>query len=202
MTVATATTTKLRQSHKEAPGIRSGAFFFALARRRDSMAAMRIAPFLLIAAAAACDASPAVAQSFPAPPNWGFGYEHYGQVRFIEARVLKMQGLIRAMDYRHQITGRGFQRLSEESDSILRHLRNDAAYGLTPEQEDAMMARVIKLERDVHAAYAERDRRLADPFAYPDTDWRRDADQDSDRNGRDDRWEDDWRLETKAGPPR
>lgn len=202
MTVATTTTTKPRHTEEEAPGIVSGAFFFALARVADSMAAMRTVPLLLFASAACCCAAPAASQSFPAPQNWGFGYEHYGQVRFMEARVQKMQGLIRAMDYRHQITGRGFQRLSEESDSILRHLRNDAAYGLTAEQEDAMMARVIKLERDVHAAYAERDRRLSDPYAYPDTDWRRDADQDSDRNDRDDRWEDDWRVQTPAGPPR
>ena len=156
----------------------------------------------LLIALAGLATSPAFAQSFPAPQNWGFGYEYYGQVRFMEERVLKMQGLIRAMDYRHQVTGRGVQRLSEESDSILRHLRNDAAYGLTPSQADAMMARVIKLERDVHAAYAEKDRRLIDPYAYPDTDWRRDASEDLDRNNRDDRWEDDYRLNTPAGPPR
>ena len=164
---------------------------------------MRTLLLLALGSAAALAIPAAVAaQSFPAPPNWGFGYEHFGQVRFMEARVLKVQGLIRAMDYRHQITGRGFQRLSEESDAILRHLRNDAAYGLTEKQADAMMARVIKLERDVDAAYAERDRRLRDPYAYPDTDWRRDAGEDRDRNGRDDRWEDDWRVETPAGPPR
>ena len=166
------------------------------------MPVMRITHRLLIVAAGLAVASPVAAQDHPAPPNWGFGYEHYGQVRFMIARVQKMQGLIRAMDYRHQVTGHGFQRLSEESDSILRHLRNDAAYGLTPDQAEAMMARVIKLERDVHAAYAEKDRRLGDPYAYPNTDWRRDAPEDVDRNGRDDRWEDDWRLNTPAGPPR
>jgi hypothetical protein len=161
---------------------------------------MRIRPILFALAGLA--AAPAPAQYFPAPPNWGFGYEHFDQIRFMKVRVEKMQGLIRAMDYRHQNTGHGFQRLSEESDSILRHLRNDAAYGLTPSQADVMMARVVKLERDVHAAYAERTRQLSDAYAYPDTDWRRDADQDLDRNQRDDRWEDDYRLNTPAGPPR
>src|SRR6476646_793703 len=156
---------------------------------------------VLAALVVAMSAAPAPAQYFPAPPRWGFGYEHYEQVRFMILRVQKMQGLIRAMDYRHQVTGRGFQRLSEESDAILRHLRNDAAYGLTPTKADAMMARVIKLERDVHAAYAEKDRRLVDPYAYPDTDWRRDAPEDLDRNNRDDRWEDDYRLNTPEGPP-
>jgi hypothetical protein len=159
-------------------------------------------PMLTIAAVAGALSAPAAAQYHPAPPSWGFGYEKFDQIRFMKVRVEKMQGLIRAMDYRHQITGRGFQRLSEESNAILRHLRNDAAYGLTPQQAEAMMRRVIRLERDVHAAYAERDRRLADRYAYPNDDWRRDAGEDMDRNGRDDRWEDDWRVNAPAGPPR
>jgi len=145
-------------------------------------------------------ATPAVAQYHPAPSTWGFGYEHYGQVRFLVERMNRVQGLIRQMDHRHQITGRSGERLIEEANAIQRHLRNDAAFGLTPQQADEMTRRVIRIESKVAATYAERDRRTGATYAYPSEDWRRDANEDRDRNDRDDRWEDDYRIDSAVEP--
>ena len=155
---------------------------------------------LAVAVSAATFAAGLPAQSFPSPPNWGFGYEHYGQVRELILRMNHVQGLIHQIDHRHQITGRSTERLIEEGNAIQRHLRNDAALGLDAHQAEEMLRRVIRIEQKVKAAYAERDRRLGTPYAYPSEDWRRDADQDSDRNDRDDRWEDDYRVDSAVEP--
>lgn len=161
---------------------------------------MRKLLIMIAGLAATAAAVPAGAQSFPAPENWGFGYEKYGQVRFLKVRLERIQGRIRQMDHRHQITGRSGERLIEEANAIQRHLRNDAAFGLTPQQAKAMEARIIRLERKVNASYAERDRRTGATYAYPSDDWRRDASEDRDRNERDDRWEDDYRIDSPVEP--
>jgi len=155
-----------------------------------------------LAAAATASAPSPAAQYFPAPPNWGFGYERFAEVRFLTARVDRIQEQIRRMDHRHQITGRSGARLIEEANAIQRKLRNDAAFGLTPAQAEIMARRIIRLERQVGESFAERDRRHQDPYLYGNSDWRRDADQDRDHNGRDDRWEDEWRVDSPTGPPR
>ena len=155
---------------------------------------------LALAASAATFAARLPAQSFPSPPNWGFGYEHYGQVRELILRMNHVQGLIQQMDHRHQITGRSTERLIDEANTIQRHLRNDAASGLDAHQAEEMLRRVIRIEQKVHAAYAERDRRLGTAYTYPSEDWRRDAEQDRDRNNRDDRWEDDYRVDSAVEP--
>ncbi|MBA3669283.1 MAG: hypothetical protein H0W71_04365 [Sphingomonas sp.] len=151
---------------------------------------------IVLAAAALVAPRAAHPQSFPAPLSWGFGYEKFGEVRFLKSRLEAVQGRIRQMDYQHQLTGRSMEPFIAEADAIQRHLRNDATSGLTTQQAEAVRARIIKLEREVDSALVERGRRLQSPYAYANDDWRRDAAQDLDRNGTDDRWEDDWRVDT------
>jgi cell division protein FtsB len=153
--------------------------------------------FLTVAAAASAlaVATPAAAQyySAPPPPGYGQGYNHgyngygydnrYGAVRSLQVRVDRLQQRIARFDARDRITEREARRLRDESRDIERRLRKSARNGLNPREYASINYRVQRLEQRIF-----RDVRDGNRYGYND---RRDNWQDRDRDGRNDRWEDD-----------
>ena len=148
---------------------------------------------LILAAAAASAlaiAAPASAQYYPAPPPPGYGYGNpgygnghnvrtYGHVRGLQIRIDQLQRHIRRLDARNIISEREADRLRAQSRDIERSLRRASYNGLNPREFAVIDSRIRRLEyrigRDAH-----------DGNRWGRNDWR-----DRDRDGRNDRWEDD-----------
>ena len=163
---------------------------------------------LAAAASAIAVATPASAQwgAPPPPPPYGnaygygsaapygnaygyqnhYGYQNpYGQVRALQARIDQLQRTINRLDRRDVIREREANRLRETSRNIERRLHRSARYGLNPREAYDMQRRIANLEqrialvlRDGHR-WSRNDRRWNDYWS------------DRDRDGRNDRWEDD-----------
>ena len=143
---------------------------------------------LATAASAVVLASPAFAQYYPyAPQPQGYAYGHYnnyGQVRSLQVRIDRLQQRIARLDSRDRISEREARRLREESRDIERRLRGAARNGLSPREHALITTRIQRLEarifRDVRDGRGWNDRNLGQ------NGW-----IDRDRDGRDDRFEDD-----------
>lgn len=133
-------------------------------------------------------ASPASAQYYPQPQPYGQpygyngyghnGYNGYGQVQALQARIDAVQNRIRWMDRRDVIRNRTADRLKDEARDIEKRLHRDARYGLNPYELNNLQTRVARLEQRVQFAGA----RLGGRNGYYG---------DRDRDGRDDRYEND-----------
>ena len=165
---------------------------------------MRKVLFSLAAAATALAvASPAAAQYYPAPPayapgyNNGYGYingyNNHGHVRVLQQRIDRVQANISRLDHRDVIRERTARNLRDESRSVERRLRQATRYGLNPGEANDIERRVFNLERRVRVAIGRGWRNDYgvngyNGYAYNNYD-RYYADRD--RDGRNDRWEDD-----------
>ena len=139
-----------------------------------------------IAAGAMTIAAPAAAQWAPAPPAYGapygnaYGYGYnQGQVRNLQVRIDQLQRQIRRLDRRNVLTNREAARLLNDTRALERRLFRSARNGLTYGEIRAVEVRLANVERRLY-----RDAR----------DGRRWGDRrfgDRDRDGRNDRWEDD-----------
>ena len=141
--------------------------------------------FLISAAAAAIAATaaaPAAAQWAPAP-QYGYGYNtsHYGHVRSLQARIDRLQLQIRHLDRRNIISNREAARLMDDSRDLERRLRRNArdGQGLNWNEARAVETRIVRLEQRLF-----RDARDGNRWGYQG--W-----SDRDRDGRNDRFEDD-----------
>ena len=142
--------------------------------------------FLISAAVAAATltiAAPAAAQWAPAPQygyGYGQGYNHHGYVRGLQVRIDRLQNQIRRLDQRNIITNREAARLMDDSRDLERRLRRNArdGYGLNPNEARAVEVRLVRLEQRLF-----RDARDGNRWGY--------GYGDRDRDGRNDRWEDD-----------
>ena len=146
---------------------------------------MRKVLFTVAAAASALAvAAPASAQYYPAPQGYGYGYNNnYGGVRGLQVRIDRLQQRIAQFDNRDRISEREARRLREESRDIERRLRKSARNGLNQREYASIDYRVRRLEQRIF-----RDARDGNRYGYND---RRDNWQDRDRDGRNDRYEDD-----------
>ena len=133
------------------------------------------------AASALAIAAPAAAQYYPAPQ--GYGYNHnYGGVRSLQVRIDRLQQRIAQFDSRDRISEREARRLREESRDIERRLRKSARNGLNPQEHASITHRVQRLEQRIF-----RDARDGNRYGYnAGGSW-----SDRDRDGRNDRYEDD-----------
>ena len=143
---------------------------------------------VVAAASALAVASPAAAQYYPAPqgPVHGYGYgdNHYGHFRNLQVRIDNLQRTINRLDARNIIRDREAERLRDQSREIERQLRYSARNGLSPHEANAIERRLAGLEYRIN-----RDARDGNRWGYNNDDrreWR-----DRDRDGRNDRWEDD-----------
>ena len=159
---------------------------------------------VLISAAATVSAmafaAPAAAQYYPAPPppqaygnygnsgygNNGYGYNGYGSVRSLQARIDQVQRQINRLDRQNLMSERSADRLRAESAGLERQLRGAARYGLNPREANELTLRIARLEERVrHNSVSRRNGYAYN--GYGD----RNAWVDRDRDGRNDRFEDD-----------
>ena len=137
---------------------------------------------LAVAASALTVAAPASAQYYPAAPRGNaYGYNNYGHVRALQARLDQLQRQISRLDQRNILSEREANRLRNDSQNIERQLRYSARNGLNPREADTINYRIARLEQRIQ--YEARD---GNRWGNNDRRW-----SDRDRDGRNDRWEDD-----------
>ena len=135
------------------------------------------------AASALAVATPASAQYFPVPQGNAYGYNNYGQARRLDARIDAIQRQINRLDRRNILSDREARRLRNDSRELERRLRIAARNGLHPQERYDIERRLARLEQRLF-----RDARDGNRWGGNDS---RYGSWDRDRDGRDDRWEDD-----------
>jgi hypothetical protein len=145
-----------------------------------------------IAASAMAVASPAAAQYYP-QQGYGYGYQgygynaNYGQTRSLLARVDQIRRQIDRLDSRDRLSDREADRLRYEARIVRDQVRRASFNGLSFRERQALEYRVARLEQRVRYQandgnrWGSNDRRWQDQYGR----W------DRDRDGRDDRYEDD-----------
>jgi hypothetical protein len=152
---------------------------------------------LAAAGAALAIATPAAAQYFPQPQPYGqpygygapygnaYGYNNYGQVRALQVRLNQIERQINQLDRRDRIRDRTADRLRNEANSIERRLRHAARDGMNPYEARDIQVRIARLEQRVQYSLASRYGRNG-YSGYNNNGY-----YDRDRDGRDDRYEND-----------
>ncbi len=147
-----------------------------------------------VAATALAAAVPAAAQYAPTyPPYAGsygspygnaYGYNNYGQVRTLQARIDQLQREIRRLDQRNILSDREAARLFNDSRAVEHRLRETARNGLSNSERHAVEVRIARLEQQIQREA--RDGNRWGDRRYGERDW-----SDRDHDGRNDRFEDD-----------
>ena len=132
---------------------------------------------IAVAGAALIAAAPASAQYYPQPYGNAYGYNNFGQVRALQARIDAVERQIRFLDRRDVVGDDRADRLRFEAREIERKLRRSARNGLNPYEARDINVRIARLEQRVQYSVA----RNGYGGGY----------YDRDRDGRDDRYEDD-----------
>ena len=144
-----------------------------------------------LAASALTAAAPAAAQWAPPPYGHAYGYNNYGQVRRLQARVDQLQRQIVRLDRRDILNKREARHLLGESRDLERRLHHSARNGLSGREAYAIERRIQRLEYRIQREA--RDGNRYGRWGYNDY---RGGWSDRDRDGRNDRWERehrDWR---------
>jgi hypothetical protein len=154
---------------------------------------------LAAAGAAVAFATPASAQYYPQPQPYGqpygqpgygapygnaYGYNNYGQVRALQVRINMIERQINQLDRRDVIRDRTADRLRKEANKLERRLRSLGRNGLNPYEANDIQIRIARLEQQVRYSLASRYGRNGYGNGY-------NGGYDRDRDGRDDRYEDD-----------
>ena len=140
--------------------------------------------FIISAALAASTlvaAAPAAAQW--QPQGNAYGYNNYGQVRRLDARIDAIQRQIDHLDRRNILSNREAGRLRGESRDVENRLHRVARNGFTGWERNDIENRIQRLE--VRVQREARDCNRYNGY-YSQTGW-----SDRDRDGRNDRYEDD-----------
>ena len=133
------------------------------------------------AASALALATPAAAQYYP-PQGNAYGYNNnYGSFRSLQVRIDNVQRQISHFDRRNIINDREANRLKDQARDLERRLRAVARHGLNPYEARDIQLRLVRLEQRLH-------RDANDGRRWTDN---RGGWTDHDRDGRDDRYEDD-----------
>lgn len=142
---------------------------------------------LAAAASALAVATPAAAQYFPQPQGYAHGYDNRGQAHRLSVRIDNIQRQIHRLDRRNVLSNREARRLRNESLQIEQRLRYMRQNGLHPRERYDIERRIAWLEQRLW-----RDARDGNRWS---NDYRQGHNQhgyvDRDRDGRDDRVEDD-----------
>jgi len=119
---------------------------------------------LAAAGAALAVATPAAAQYYPAPQQYGYGYAGYGdngynngyanfgQVRALQQRIDRIEYQIRMLDRRDRIRDDSADRLKEEANRVEGRLHRAARYGLNGYEARDIQVRIARLEQRVQYA--------------------------------------------------
>jgi len=156
---------------------------------------------LAAAGTALAFASPAAAQYYPQPQpygqpygygyNSGYGNHGYGQVQALQVRIDALQNRIRWLDRRDVIRNHSADRLKEESRSIEKRLHRAARYGLNPYEMNDIQGRIGRLEQRVQLASSGWGRHNGGHGYNGSYGYNGGNGYDRDRDGRDDRYEND-----------
>jgi hypothetical protein len=140
-------------------------------------------------------ATPAAAQYYPQQQPYGYGgqpygnaygYNNYGQVRALQVRLNQIERQINQLDRRDRIRDRTADRLRHEANRIERRLRSAGRNGLNPYEANDIQIRIARLEQQVRYSLASRYGRNGYNNGYGNNGY-----YDRDRDGRDDRYEND-----------
>ena len=143
--------------------------------RKFLVSAALLASTLAVAAPAAAQWAP------PAPQGYGYGYNNHGQVRRLEARVDHVRRTIRQLDRRNILSDREARRLGEEARYLDQRIDHLARNGFSGRDRYDIEHRLARLEQRIHREANDGNRYAA----YGNNGF------DRDRDGRDDRYEDD-----------
>ena len=148
---------------------------------------------LAAAASALAFAAPAAAQW--APQGQAYGYNNYGQTRALQARIDRVQWQIERLDRRNVLSEREARFLRAESRGVERTLRDRARHGLNPYEARDVESRITRLEYRVQREARDRNGRWGNGgYGYNSgygNNGYNGAYADRDRDGRNDRYEDD-----------
>ena len=139
---------------------------------------------LAAAASALAVAAPAAAQYYPQPQGYAYGHQgNWGLVRSLHVRIDNIQRQIERLDRRNILSEREARRLRQDSRELERRLRYVRQNGLHPAERYDIERRLARLERRVW-----RDARDGNRWGNG---YHQQGAYDRDRDGRDDRYEDD-----------
>jgi hypothetical protein len=144
---------------------------------------------LAAAASALAVATPAAAQYFPQPQGYAYGWHNSGQARALKMRINAIQRQINHLDRRNILSDREARRLRNDSLQIEHRLRVVRQNGLHPREAYDIERRLAWLENRLW-----RDARDGNRWGYNQGYNQGYGSQgyfDRDRDGRDDRYEDD-----------
>ena len=140
-------------------------------------------------------ATPAAAQWYPPQPQgYAYGYQNnYGQTRRLEVRIMQIRNQIRQLDRRDILSNREARRLDAEARSLQYQVRQLGYNGLNRRERYDIERRIARLEWQVRREANDGDRRYGqNGYGYNGYDNGYAYNQyDRDRDGRDDRYEDD-----------
>ncbi|MFL6779056.1 MAG: hypothetical protein ACJ8E8_08480 [Sphingomicrobium sp.] len=137
-----------------------------------------------LAASTLVAAAPAAAQYYPQQPQgYGYGYNNYGQLRRLQVRVDNLQRQISNLDRHNILSEREASRLRGESRDVERRLHYAARNGLSGWESNDIERRVYRLETRIQREARDGNRYRG---SYDQAGW-----NDRDRDGRNDRYEDD-----------
>jgi hypothetical protein len=102
-------------------------------------------------------AAPASAQYYPQRGS-GYGYNNFGQVRELQARIDRVERQIRFLDRRDVVRDDRADRLRDEANDIERRLHRAARNGLNPYEANEINVRIARLEQRVQFAVDHRGR--------------------------------------------
>ena len=125
---------------------------------------------LAVAGSALVVAAPASAQYYPAQYGNRYGYNNFGQVRELQARIDRIQRQIGFLDRRDVVRDRRADRLRDEARDIEHYLHRAARNGLNPYEANRINDRIVRLEQRVQFA--------ANNGRYRHNRWGRDRDDD------------------------
>ena len=129
--------------------------------------------------------APAAAQWAPQPQGYANGYNNYGQVRRLQARVDQVQRQISRLDSRNILSEREAGRLRADSRNLERRLHIAARNGLNSREG-------YDIERGIQRLEVRIQREARDGNRYNNAGWNNNSGwNDRDRDGRNDRYEDD-----------
>src|SRR6185369_7109642 len=144
-------------------------------------------------------ATPAAAQYYPQPQPYGspygapygnaYGYNNFGQVRMLQVRLNNVERQINRLDRRNRIGDREADRLRREANRVENRLRNLGRNGLNPYEANDVNRRIAILEQRVQYAVNNGWNRSGQRYGWNGNYYGNYADRD--RDGRDDRYEDD-----------
>ena len=135
-----------------------------------------------LAATALTAAAPAAAQ-YGQPYGNAYGYNNYGHIRSLEARLDQLQRQIVRLDQRNILSNREAARLRAEAWDVRNDLRRAGRDGFNQREFNRFQQRVVQLEYRIQREARDWDNRNQ---RYGDRSW-----SDRDRDGRNDRFEDD-----------